>query len=233
MKQTLRRATLMRSAALVSGVGALLIVGSSSSASVRQLSTAPHNVTVYVQDFELAVPTVKNIAAGGTNAKGNGNAGDPAQQVEALQAQAKKVKDFMANTLVESLRKNGYTASRTDGRPANGMVLAGVFAEPDDKNRIRRAMLGSGAPANKFHLYVGTFDQKILNQPLYKEAPPQTQVPDDHYGSVITLNAYIPLAKYEIDKDATEEELRRVCGQIVANLAALLERNPGAVTESK
>ena len=30
---------------------------------------------------------------------------------------------------------------------------------------------------------------------------------------VITLNAYIPLAKYEIAKGAGEEDIRRICGQ--------------------
>lgn len=215
--------------------GTLLMVGTASCVRSAQLNTAPQSVTVYVRDFELAVPTVQNIpqarptSGGGSNrSSSNTKSLTPAQQVNALQAKAKNIKDFVANTLVETLRKSGYASTRNQGRPAGGVLLEGVFAEPDAKNRVRRALLGGGAPGTKFILYVGTFDQKSVDQPLYKEAPAQTQDPDEHYGPVITLNAYVPLAKYEIDKEASEEQIQKVCRQIAENLTELLSRNPAA-----
>jgi hypothetical protein len=45
---------------------------------------------------------------------------------------------------------------------------------------------------------------------------------------VITLNNYVPLAKYELDKNPTEEDVQKICNQIAANLVSLLETNPHA-----
>jgi hypothetical protein len=59
------------------------------------------------------------------------------------------------------------------------------------------------------------------------------QEPDPNYGPVITLNAYIPMAKYEIEKDITEEDVRSICVQIAADLTALLQRNPAALARAK
>jgi hypothetical protein len=47
-------------------------------------------------------------------------------------------------------------------------------------------------------------------------------------GPVITLNSYIPLAKYELDKNPTEEDVRKICAQIAASLKGLLASNPNA-----
>ena len=40
-------------------------------------------------------------------------------------------------------------------------------------------------------------------------------------------------AKYEIAKDAGEEDIREICGQIAADLMALLQRNPAAVAQAQ
>jgi hypothetical protein len=177
---------------------------------------APQGMAVYVADFELtAAPAA---ASDGPS---------PAQKdrpEKDLQLRSRQIQDYLADTLVNTLRKQGYSSSRKQDLPAKGILLEGVFAEPDQKNRIRPALLGSGSPGTKLLLYVGVFDQKSVNQPLYTEAP--VQEPDPNYGPVITLNAYIPMAKYEIAKDADEEEIRQVCAQIAADLTALLQRNP-------
>jgi len=51
-------------------------------------------------------------------------------------------------------------------------------------------------------------------------------------GPVITLNSYIPMAKYEIEKGITEEDVRRICGQIAADLTASLQRNTTAIAKA-
>ena len=142
-----------------------------------------------------------------------------------------RFKTILRRTLVETLQKQGYSSSRKQALPQNGFLLEGVFAEPDKKNRIRRALLGSGSPGTKLTLYMGVFDQKSVSQPLYIEAP--VQEADSTYGPVITLNAYIPMAKYEIEKDITEQNVRSICAQIAADLIALLRRNPAALARAK
>ena len=98
-----------------------------------------------------------------------------------------------------------------------------------DLNRVRRAVLGSASTNPQFVLYVGDFNLSRPDQPLYEPAPVQS--PDNRFGPVITLNNYVPLAKYELSKNPTEEEVRRICSQIVANLTTLLDTNATAFSQ--
>src|ERR1700739_3620547 len=144
--------------------------------------------------------------------------------------QARRLTDFFAVTLVETLRKSGYNVRRQRGHnPPKGALVRGVFAEPDDQNRIRRALWGGSSPNAKFFLYAGIFNMARPDQPLYQLASDQPG--DDPYGPVITLNNYVPLAKYELDKNPTEEEIRKICRQIADSLTALLAANPSAFAQ--
>jgi hypothetical protein len=192
-------------------------------ASAGQWDAPSRGVTVYVRDFEL------NVSSAAVPDPANPAYTD--NRPEDLQLRSRQVQDSFAETLVETFRKQGYSSSRKQALPGKGILLEGVFAEPDQKNRIRRALLGRGSPGTKLTLYVGVFDQKSVTQPLYVEAP--VQEPDPNYGPVITLNSYIPMAKYEIDKDITEEDVRSICAQIAADLTALLERNPAVLARAK
>lgn len=144
-------------------------------------------------------------------------------------AQAQRLREFFAVTLAQVLAQNGFTATtRKQGdNPSNGVLIRGVFAEPDAKNQIRRALLGTDAPSAHFLLYVGIFNLSKPDQPLYQPAPVQDPS-DPRFGPVITLNNYIPLAKYELDKDPTEEQVRKICMEIAASLKALVVANPNA-----
>ena len=144
--------------------------------------------------------------------------------------QARRLVDFFATTLVEILQKSGYSARRTKGQnPTSGALLRGVFAEPDQMNRIRRTLLGGTSANSKFLLYVGIFNLARPDQPLYQLAPEQPS--GAQFGPVIALNNYIPLAKYELDKNPTEEDVRKICAQIAASLTALLAANANAFSE--
>ena len=196
----------------------------------RQADDPPvPGVSVYLSDFELAAvpsPARENKAPVGKNA----NTGEPtAGEAEAPPSwQAYQLTESFAKTLVETLRKNGFAASRVKERPeGRGVLLRGVFAETDGKNRIRRAVLGAGSTNPQFLLYVGTFNLKSPDQPLYE--PAAVQESDRRYGPVITLNAYIPLHKFEVPKNPTDEEVQKVCTQIAQNLRKLLEVNKEAL----
>ena len=51
------------------------------------------------------------------------------------------------------------------------------------------------------------------------------------FGPLISLNNFIPMEKYEVSKSPTESEVRKVCGQVVANLRALLSVNSAAFSD--
>jgi hypothetical protein len=190
------------------------------------------SVPIYVSDFELfSSATSIQSASDSDSSKKPGEKGTPAtvfSPSDAPSMQARRLMDFFATTLLENLKKSGYTAAHRQGQAQaeKGVLLRGVFAEPDAKNRIRRAMLGAGAPGATMLLYVGTFNLARPSQPLY--LPATEQNPDSRYGPIITMNDYIPLVKFELSKNPTEEEVQKITVQIVQNLSSLLQANPAA-----
>jgi len=196
--------------------------------------TSATSVPILVSDFELfsVAPPANSQRAPAVAAQGQQTKKAPptSDEPELPAVQARRLIDFFAATLVETLRKSGYTARRARGATLpKGALLRGVFAEPDEKNRIRRTLLGGTSTNSKFFLYVGIFNLSRPDQPLYQLAPEQPG--GSQFGPVITLNTYIPLAKYELDKNPTEEDVRKVCAQIAASLTALLAANPNAFAQ--
>lgn len=195
-------------------------------------TSAAASVPIFISDFELvSVPPPPNYSPpASTPKKQKSDFPVVYDDSEPPSAQARLLMDFFATTLMQTLQTKGYTAARSQGPNApNGAKLRGVFAEPDVKNRIRRAILGGASTNPRFYLYVGIFNLARQDQPLYQLAADQPAVPQ--WGPVITLNNYIPLAKYEMDKNPTEDEVRRICAQIAANLTMLLNSNPNAFTQ--
>ncbi len=197
-------------------------------------------IPILVSDFELfSVPPLKPKASvtpkpptpptQATNQKKVNTPPEP-EETELPSVQARRLVDFFTTTLVETLNKNGYNVRRAMGQNApKGALLRGVFAEPDEKNRIRRALLGGTSVNPKLLLYVGIFNLARPDQPLYQLAAEQPG--GSQFGPVITLNNYIPLAKYELDKNPTDEDVRKICAQIAASLTALLSSNPNAFAQ--
>lgn len=195
--------------------------------------SAVYGVPVYVSDFELH-------AAGARPNAGTDDSALPAKpptnspvvynDADLPSAQARRLTDFFTASLLQALNKRGFPAARTDGQKAPaGALIRGVFTEPDARNRTRRALLGSASPGTRFFLYVGVFNLAREEQLLYQLAPTQTQ--NERYGPVITLNTYIPLAKFELDKNPSEEDVRKICEQIAASLVSLLADNTEAFSK--
>jgi hypothetical protein len=144
--------------------------------------------------------------------------------------QARRLTDFFSETLLQILQKKGYNAAHLSGQnPSSGALIRGVFAETDAKNRIRRSLWGGTSSNTRFFLYVGIFNLGRPDKPLYELAAEQPA--NSQYGPIITLNTYIPLARYELDKNPTEEDVRKICAQIAASLTALLAANPDAFSQ--
>lgn len=195
-------------------------------------SAPPKSVPVYVNNFELdvlpATPAQKLAAAAAGDSSQLGaktEQPDPAQQ-------ASRLVDLMATKLVAALEKAGHPAQRLrpgDGRPSNGLQIRGIFAEVDNENHWRRAVIRTGTDTGRMEAMVAVANLARPDQALYEIAhlPGNENKP----GAVITLSPYVPLQKYDVDKDAGEELFARVASRVVADLNDLLNRNPAALPD--
>jgi hypothetical protein len=188
---------------------------------------------VYVADFELdavnadgklekSVPAIPPSAAPQF---------DPKREQGPVE-QAGRLVDFMSTTLVKELEKAGYTAHRLrpgETRPTDGIRISGIFGEPDEQNRLRRAVIGTITGDGKMSLFVGIGNLARPDQALYSGADPTSS--ENKAGTVITVSAYAPVAKFEIEKNTTEKAVKDTADGIVADLTALLTANVVALTQ--
>jgi hypothetical protein len=152
-----------------------------------------------------------------------------AKQAEEARKQASRLVDRMAANLVLALEKAGYTVVRLrpgDARPDEGVCIRGLFAEVDNENHWRRAVIRSGSDSGKIQALVSVANLTKPDQALYEIA----NLPgnEDKPGAVITLSPYVPLAKFDLDKDAPEEAFQKTAARIVTDLTELLAENPAA-----
>lgn len=135
----------------------------------------------------------------------------------------------MAENLVSALEKAGYTVQRLRAGaalPKAGLRIRGVFAEPDEQNRIRRLLVGNGSTSPNILLYVGVNNLAQPEQPLYELANPPSN--DGKHGPVITVTSYSPAVRFELARNPSDEELKKIAAQIAADLTGLVNANPMA-----
>jgi uncharacterized protein DUF4410 len=186
--------------------------------------------TVYVGDFDLDVipASASQRAAKKTPPR---SPGQPAPKEEPdPEEQAQRLVNLVATDLVQALQQAGYSAqrlSRNHSRPSDGVQIRGIFAEVDKENHWRRAVMRTGAVSGNVQLLVSVANLAKPEQALYEIAhlPGNENKP----GAVITLSPYVPLEKFEIDKDASEDLIKKSASRIVADLSALLNANPAAI----
>jgi Domain of unknown function (DUF4410) len=202
-------------------------------------SFEPASVPVYVGELELHAVVKPGVPRPEAKATALPPGSVPAKLVlpddpdsPSLQAQA--IVTTLQNNVLQALVKLGYNAQPTpgDSRPENGVEIRGVFAEPDEQNRIRRAILGAGSTSPTLLLYVGVANLSKPEQPFYDRVIPNSTVPeavDVRYGPVISISAYAPAAKFELDRNPTSEDLNKLAKSIAAQIDSLLRANPLAV----
>jgi hypothetical protein len=78
-------------------------------------------------------------------------------------------------------------------------------------------------------LYVGVDDLARPEQPLYELAKPPNN--DARHGPVITVTSFSPVARFEMDKNPSDDDLKKITGDIVTALSALLRANPAVVSQ--
>ncbi|MGH7748244.1 MAG: DUF4410 domain-containing protein, partial [Candidatus Dormibacteria bacterium] len=137
----------------------------------------------------------------------------------------------MSVALTKALEKAGYQVHRMrigETRPSVGIQICGVFADSDEQNRIRRLLVGGAALTSKMLLFVGVNNLARPSQPIYELANPQNA--DDRFGPVISVSAYAPVSRFELERSPAEEDLKKIAGQVTESFTALLAANPAATT---
>lgn len=188
---------------------------------------------VYVSDFELDAVNAEGKLEKSVPAIPPSTAAqlDPKREQGAVE-QAGRLVDFMSTTLVKELETEGYSAHRLrpgEMRPTDGIRISGIFGEPDEQNRLRRAVMGTFTADGKMSLFVGISNLARPDQALYAAADPSGT--DSKAGAVITVSSYAPVAKFEIEKNTTEKAVKDTATGIVADLGALLSANVVALTQ--
>lgn len=183
--------------------------------------SAASGPVIYLSDFELpAAPPRPSRTA------------NPRQQAtEEPSEQAKLIITSLKSNLTETLKKAGFSVQNfpASGRqPDHGVLVRGVFTEPDEYNRVRRVILGSGSPSPKLVLYVGLTNLARPDQPLYEFVPPNAPgfPVEVRFGPLITINAYLPVASFELTRRPSEGDLKKTASDITRHLASLIAANP-------
>jgi hypothetical protein len=188
-------------------------------------ATKPQGSTplVYVADFELpaVLPAARRAAT----------VNSPSPAEDEPDVLAKHIISFLKADITQELKKSGYSVEPfqpAGTRPGSGVLMRGVFTEPDEYNRVRRVILGSGSPSSKLVLYVGLTNLARPDQPLYEMVPANAPGPpvETRFGPLITITSYSPVASFDLSRRPSDDDLKRVASDIAGRFAALIASNP-------
>jgi hypothetical protein len=187
--------------------------------------------------------TASNASRGPSNSPPPNSSGKPASSPAIAQPtdsraengaaiRANALVNAMSENLLRALEKAGYAVHRQrvgEAAPQAGLRIRGVFAEPDEQNRIRRLVVGGDSTTPKMLLYVGVDDLARPEQPLYEVAKPPSN--DARHGPVITVTSFSPVVRFELNKNLSDDDLKKLAGDIVADLNELLRANPTVASQ--
>jgi Domain of unknown function (DUF4410) len=223
-------------------------------AELRQVAGSDRAHVIYVSDFDLDLPAGRDARSFPASPAPPASPTDPrpdprldskaeakpdaradakpeAKKEESVAERAARFAEFVSNTLVKELERAGYEAHRLrpgDARPDEGIRISGVFAEPDEQNRLRRAMIGAGPTVGQMALFVSVGNLARPDQPLYAVVDPKTA--SNNAGPVISVSAYAPVARFEMPKNVTEKSVRDAATSIVTDLTLLLRTSVAGLT---
>ena len=216
--RVLSRVVFVAAILLALGGSWLDLAGFARAAAASKSSTPPSKPTVYVSDFEIDVlpPPPGSL-----------------KPEEDPRKQASRLVDLMSTKLLAALQKAGFPAVRMhegDARPDKGVAIRGLFAEVDNENHWRRALIRTATDSGKMEALVVVANLAKPDQALYEIAPlpgNDNNIP----GAVITLSPYVPLTKFDLSKDAKEDAFQKIAPRVVEDLTTLLDANPSAISE--
>lgn len=179
----------------------------------RQPTSAP--TTVYIQDFDLDYEATHDAERKGPPVVGR--VMSRVSQRDDPQLKAAKLVELMSSSLVK-----GFSEQKIDARrcipgtplPVEGWLIRGVFTEVDQGKRIVRAAIGFGAGSTDMELYVSVSD--LAENPdapfiIFGTEKDPGRIP----GAVVTMNPYVAAAKFVMEKNASERDVKKTASQIV------------------
>ncbi len=194
--------------------------------SQQELSPTPAQKpqVIYVADFECGVQNIHHEDGMLSNRPGplgrvggrlSGAPEDPA-------ARARQLVDLMADSLVKDLAKAGFNALRLSpgaAMPPQGWLVRGVFAEVQEGNRLRRAVIGLGQGATDLQV-VTTVDN--LSQgpptPLYELATDATSGNKPGGGATLAISPWGAAAHFVMSKHDLEKNVKQTASQIATQI---------------
>lgn len=182
----------------------------------RQPSSAPS--VIYIQDFDLGYDTTQSSERKGPPVIGRvmsrvTQRNDPRQKAE-------KLVELMSACLVKGFNERKIDAKRFIAGaplPTCGWLVRGVFTEVDQGKRVVRAAIGFGAGATAMELYVSVSD--LMENPdapfiIFGTEKDPNRIP----GAVVTMNPYVAAAKFVMEKNASERDVKKTAKEIVGTI---------------
>lgn len=188
--------------------------------------TSPPSKTRSTSRSPSGVPRLGPPASTSESSESQSSDSSDASAEETPAEQANALVKAVSDNIIRALTEAGFDARRLSAEaplPQQGVRLRGVFAEADDQNRARRLLVGGEPVGPNILLYVGVNDLKKPDQPLYELASPPA--PDPRHGPVITVTSYAPAERFELSRDPSGDELKKVAAKIAADLSALVGAN--------
>lgn len=126
----------------------------------------------------------------------------------------------MSDNLLKDFAKAGYTTKllrRSDPRPDDGFLIAGVFTQVGEDNRLRRAVIGSGQGAETLQLYVAARDLAHFTPPLY-QTDDAAEASGTKPGAAIEMNQTADAVKFSMWAVVTDKDIKQAAQRISAEL---------------
>lgn len=146
---------------------------------------------------------------------------------------------IMQQSLVDDLKAQGFEAialpTASAPLPQDGWLLKGQFLLVDEGNRLERSAIGFGEGATQLDLEVSVIDLRSKNADkpflVLSTAKESSKMPGSAY------NPYALAAKFRMEKNATEKDIKMTADFIVSELLKYRDqfraealKNPGIAT---
>jgi hypothetical protein len=183
---------------------------------------------VYVLDFDLGYDSM-SPQQGILHRPAIGRALPLLSQRDDPARKAAKLVEVMSSTLVEKFADKGVDARRVvtgAPLPGNGWLIRGVFTEIDEGSRLKRATIGFGSGATDMEVYVTVSDlAKNPDAPflVFGTEKDPGKIP----GAVVTMNPYVAAAKFVMEKNASEKDVKKTAARIVDEVVKYMQGGTG------
>jgi hypothetical protein len=176
---------------------------------------------IYIADFDLGAATIKTDPGTLTGRPRliHFARKDPAQELQHLAT-------LLEQTLATDLNEKHLPARRLapGEHPASGWIVSGQFLEVVEGNRLQKAIFGFGAGNSKTLLAVSVADASLpagRNLLDFNLAAKGGAAPGGGTATVATHTPYAMAAKFAMDGNGSEKDIKRAADEIAVELQNL------------